>query len=243
MRIFVVVSTVLFLPLFVPTSARADDASKPAKSCESLKTLDLSTTVDKPTHIESVSTTNFKDAEVCEVRGYIEPAVKFVASLPVANWDGRFLQVGCGGLCGHLPDEFSQTYGSAALQSGRMATAGTDMGHEGPGPEFGDNPQLRTDFAYRGVHVREIRGRSDDRRAHPDHRRSRTAPKPIHPARAGVEAAARTPKAGPAGPAAPQNRRRRSRPGPPLVVPTFGSRFVRSQQLGLANPAQSAKFG
>lgn len=153
MRIFVVVSTVLFLPLFVPASARADDASKPAKSCESLKTLDLSTTVDKPTHIESVSTTNFKDAEVCEVRGYIEPAVKFVASLPVANWDGRFLQVGCGGLCGHLPDEFSQTYGSAALQSGRMATAGTDMGHEGPGPEFGDNPQLRTDFAYRGVHV------------------------------------------------------------------------------------------
>ena len=40
------------------------------------------------------------------------------------------------------------------LQRGEFVTASTDMGHHGPGGTWGaSDPQLRVDFAYRGVHT------------------------------------------------------------------------------------------
>ena len=139
----------LVFALFAAPVARADSA----RTCESLTSLDLSGVADKPTHVASAAKTKFQGAEVCEVKGHVEPAVAFVVRLPLSGWDGRFLQAGCGGLCGHIPDEYAQTRGCAPFETGRMAVAATDMGHEGPGPDFGDDPQLREDFAYRGVHV------------------------------------------------------------------------------------------
>ena len=125
----------------------------PVKSCEALAKIDLSGVADRPTHIESAAPAKFQGADVCEVKGFVEPAVNFVVRLPLQNWSGRFLQVGCGGLCGHIPDEYAQTHGCQPFESGGMAVAATDMGHSGRGPEFGDDPQLRIDFALRGVHV------------------------------------------------------------------------------------------
>jgi feruloyl esterase len=150
MRIFLVV--VLSLLALAATPARADEAA-PLHACETLKSLDLSGVADQPAHVERAAPSAFNGAEVCAVAGYVEPAVRFLVRLPLQDWDGRFLQAGCGGLCGRIPDEFAQVHGCPSFESGHMAVAATDMGHEGPGPEFGDDPQLRADFAWRGVHV------------------------------------------------------------------------------------------
>ena len=126
-------------------------AIAPAKACESLIGLDLAGVTDKAAHIESAKAAKVQGADVCEVMGTIEPKILFAVRLPLSTWTGRFLEIGCGGLCGHMPDEFAQTYGCAPLENGEFAVALTDMGHEGPGPEFGDDPRLRVDFAYRGM--------------------------------------------------------------------------------------------
>ena len=91
--------------------------------------------------------------------------------------------------------------------------------------------------------VREIRRRSDDRRAHPDHRRSRTAADPLYPARARADPASRTPPSRPARPAAPQNHRRRRREGQPRVVPTFRGWSQTFQCPDRACSLESANFG
>ena len=139
----------------VSASARAApaDSTSPVRPCESLTQLDLSGVADAPVHVDAARETKFRAADVCEVTGFVEPKVKFFVRLPLHGWDGRFLEAGCGGLCGHLPDQYAQTHGCHPFESGRTAVAGTDMGHEGAGAEFGDEPRLRIDFAYRGVHV------------------------------------------------------------------------------------------
>ena len=115
------------------------------RSCESLASLDLSKVSDKPAHIELARNAQFLGHAVCEIAGFVEPQVKFRLRLPMEDWNGRYLQTGCGGLCGHITDEVHQVYGCAPFDSVAFAIATTDMGHEGPGPEFGADPQLRID--------------------------------------------------------------------------------------------------
>jgi hypothetical protein len=123
------------------------------RSCASLAGLDLSKVADKPAHVVSAKDGQFLGRAVCEVSGVVEPQVRFRLRLPIEGWDGRYLQTGCGGLCGRITDEVSQVHGCAPFEKAEMAVATTDMGHEGPTPNFGDDPQLRIDFAHRGVHV------------------------------------------------------------------------------------------
>jgi feruloyl esterase len=131
----------------------APASAAPAGSCKSLTSLDLSKVADKPAHIESAKDAQFLGHAVCEVAGVVEPQVKFRLRLPIEGWNGRYLQTGCGGLCGRITDEVHQVHGCAPFENVAFAIATTDMGHEGPGPDFGGDPQLRIDFAYRGVHV------------------------------------------------------------------------------------------
>jgi Tannase and feruloyl esterase len=131
----------------------APACAETARSCESLAGLDLSKVADKPAHVVSAKEGQVLGRAVCEVNGAVEPKVQFRLRLPIEGWDGRYLETGCGGLCGRITDEVHQVYGCAPFQKVEMAVATTDMGHEGPTPDFGDDPQLRVDFAYRGVHV------------------------------------------------------------------------------------------
>lgn len=139
--------------LWLNVAFAAPASAAPARSCESLASLDFSTVADKPAHIESAKETQFLGHAVCEVEGVVEPQVKFRLRLPIDGWNGRYLQTGCGGLCGRITDEVHQVHGCAPFENVAFAMATTDMGHEGPAPDFGDDPQLRVDFAYRGVHV------------------------------------------------------------------------------------------
>ena len=129
-------------------------AKEPVMSCADLAKVDLSGLADMPIHITSA--TEIKDgspAPYCKVLGYVEPEVKFEVRLPLSGWTQRYLQTGCGGLCGNLNIRVSGDMGCAPSQNGELALASTDMGHSTRGGSWGANPQMRIDFAYRGVHV------------------------------------------------------------------------------------------
>jgi predicted amidohydrolase YtcJ len=67
----------------------------------------------------------------CQITGTIEPNIGFEARLPLADWNGKYYQAGCGGYCGMvLPDKpgFSNTI-NEALKRGYAAIT-TDGGHQ-----------------------------------------------------------------------------------------------------------------
>jgi feruloyl esterase len=76
--------------------------------------------------------------------------VKFELRLP-ADWNGRFLFQGGGGLDGSvLPAYGSNVGGTTALSRG-FAVVSMDGGHEGPDASFGSSQQARLDYAYQAV--------------------------------------------------------------------------------------------
>ena len=133
-----------------------------AARCEALASAELSTVPDAPTRI---NTAKLVDAAggmpaYCEVEGYVSPAVGILMRLPVAGWNGKFLEAGCGGFCGMYNFIFLC---NGPLQKG-YACITTDMGHkakEAEGLEWAyNNPQAVTDFAYRATHVTALAGKA-----------------------------------------------------------------------------------
>lgn len=100
--------------------------------------------------------------EHCVVRGRIDERtgvdgkpyhIGFELRLPSA-WNGRFVYQGGGGNDGIVFNAVGRNTGATGwadngLQRG-FAAVSTDAGHQGPTPEFGLDPQARTDHAYRG---------------------------------------------------------------------------------------------
>ncbi|MGC2402144.1 MAG: tannase/feruloyl esterase family alpha/beta hydrolase [Acidobacteriaceae bacterium] len=136
--------------------------------CKALAKVDFSTIPDAPTHItEAVLVTDLQGllgkAQVspelakavgpiqptCRVSGYVAPSAGFILLLPVSQWNGKLLHVGCGGWCGST----DYVGGSCAMHPG-YACVGTDMGHTGGGGLWSrNNLQGQIDFAYRATHV------------------------------------------------------------------------------------------
>jgi feruloyl esterase len=85
----------------------------------------------------------------------VSPAVNFEVRLPLHNWTQRYLQTGCGGLCGFLHIDIQQGEGCMPAQHGELALASSDMGHTGgfDATWGASNYAARIDFAYRGMHV------------------------------------------------------------------------------------------
>jgi feruloyl esterase len=100
------------------------------------------------------------EPEHCDVRGFVEPAVRFQLRLPTTTFKGRYLQYGCGGYCGVI---FPTPFPDCGPRAGDFAVAATDDGHVGMGEgEFGgvtdgrwgaNNRAARDDFAFRAPHV------------------------------------------------------------------------------------------
>lgn len=154
-----VVGTMMGLGLALAAPAAAQPASlalvAPVAECAVLASADLSIAVGAPVHIKSASLVqDGKPAPYCKVLGSIEPSVGFEVHLP-ATWSQRFVQTGCGGLCGMINVRLEHAERCLPAQNGELALASTDMGHSGGmDGAFGANDyQLRIDFAYRGVHV------------------------------------------------------------------------------------------
>lgn len=128
----------------------------PVRDCAYLASIDLTAAVGAKTVITSAqAAADGKPAPFCRVTGFVEPMVKFEVRLPLTTWTQRFVQTGCGGLCGNLNIRLNNDDGCYPAQHGELALASTDMGHiGGMDGQFGKKDyQLRIDFAYRGVHV------------------------------------------------------------------------------------------
>ncbi len=125
----------------------------PARSCASLAEVSLVPIGGPGSKVTKAVEAEENGLDTCSVEGLLAPAVKFKLVLPTRTWTQRYLQVGCGGLCGNISLQVGAAEGCISLHAGEFAIAATDMGHEGNGAEFGRDAQLRADFAYRAQHI------------------------------------------------------------------------------------------
>jgi hypothetical protein len=88
----------------------------------------------------------------CAVTGHINTYIGFEILLPTDTWRQRYLQIGCGGLCGSIGIDPPQTTGYKPLADGDFVLAAEDDGHSGMGTSWSTNAQQRVDFAYLSYH-------------------------------------------------------------------------------------------
>ena len=147
--------------LLQPALAQTDQAPEVAdlaalgavKSCAALVSLDLTDIGGSGSRITSAKDVSRDNGRFCEVEGNLAPAIGFRVVLPVTRWTQRYLQIGCGGLCGSIRLDIGAADGCVPVAAGGFVISSTDMGHQGMAPDFGRDPQKRVDFAYRGVHL------------------------------------------------------------------------------------------
>jgi len=138
-----------------PVAARyaALDVIKAAQSCASLTQVELITIGGAGSKITAAKESNGKGGAVCNVSGTFAPAINFSLQLPLQSWSQRYLQIGCGGLCGNISRNVGAADGCVPLNAGGFVIGATDMGHQDQDGSFGDDSQKRADFAYRAQHL------------------------------------------------------------------------------------------
>jgi hypothetical protein len=90
--------------------------------------------------------------QYCAVTGHINTYIGFEILLPTKTWRQRYLQVGCGGLCGSISISPAETTGYKPLADGDFVLAAEDDGHNGNSISWYSNAQQRVDFAYLSYH-------------------------------------------------------------------------------------------
>ena len=102
---------------------------------------------------DQVGTAAAGDPQYCAVTGHIATYIGFEIVLPTKTWHERYLQVGCGGLCGSIGlSGAPQSAGFKALADGDFVVASQDEGHSGQSNSWSSNPTQRVDFAYLSDH-------------------------------------------------------------------------------------------
>jgi len=145
-----------------PFKASAQDkAQASVADCRDLATVDFSAVPDAPTHLtkaELVVPAAGAPA-YCKVSGFIEPHVGIQMRLPVKDWNGKFMEKGCGGWCGAIMD-----WACLDALERHYACITTDMGHSGASMDevswAVDNLQGQIDFGYRATHVAAVAGKA-----------------------------------------------------------------------------------
>lgn len=129
----------------------------PRVECAALTGADVSAAVGTGTGITSATlTTAAPGYPVCDVKGVIAPQIQFQVQLPTQTYRQRYLQTGCGGLCGTLAINVPAAAGCVPVTDGTFAMASNNQGHVGGGTadgNFGTDPAARVDFAERADHV------------------------------------------------------------------------------------------
>ena len=128
----------------------------PIRSCESLAAIALDKNVGAAVSLQAKVVETPK-GRFCQASGTIAPSIGFEVDLPMDRWTQRFLQAGCGGLCGSINASIGNAQACRPALDGEFAVAASDLGHTGgmgPGAgDFADDPQKRIDFAYRANHL------------------------------------------------------------------------------------------
>ncbi|QLF68524.1 tannase/feruloyl esterase family alpha/beta hydrolase [Peteryoungia desertarenae] len=126
---------------------------KPVKGCAELYDVDLVAIGGEGSSVTSVAETTSNGIPVCSLQGKLSPAINFQVLLPIQTWQQRYLQVGCGGLCGNITLRSGASDGCEILAGGGFVMAATDMGHSANEQDWGLDEQKRIDFAYRAQHL------------------------------------------------------------------------------------------
>jgi Tannase and feruloyl esterase len=128
----------------------------PKLTCDAVRRLDVSQAVGAGTGITSTQlVTPANSYPYCDVKGVIAPQIQFEVQLPTQTYRQRYLQTGCGGLCGTLAINAQQAAGCIPLTEGDFAIASDNQGHVNGGTQdgnFGTDRRLRVDFAWRADH-------------------------------------------------------------------------------------------
>jgi feruloyl esterase len=170
--------TVLLIMLTVATqllqTARAESAGPPLQAlperpielpvmaCEALASHPFASTEEVTFRIMSaaVQPAGPEHAEFCLVKGYVAPQVQFALYLPTKTYTGRYLQGGCGGMCGVVGQSLEPSCDTVTAFRGSFAVGFNNSGHVGAGIGDGawakDAPELREDYAYRATHFAQI---------------------------------------------------------------------------------------
>jgi feruloyl esterase len=129
-----------------------------AEQCDALNSMDFTGVQDAPTQISEtkIVPVSGKDPAYCRVQGYVVPQVGFELRMPIANWNGKFLEVGDGGWGGTM----FLFLCDGPLRKGYACIA-SDMGHKAlPAQALWalNNLQSQIDFGYRAAHVTALIG-------------------------------------------------------------------------------------
>jgi feruloyl esterase len=95
----------------------------------------------------------------CQVTGLIAPQIQFQLMLPMQSYQGKYLQLGCGGYCGtDTLGTPAASYGCVPVTSGQFAEATDNEGHVGAvfSGAFATDQNLRIDFGYASEHALAI---------------------------------------------------------------------------------------
>jgi hypothetical protein len=138
-----------------PASLEAAD-----QSCRALLSKDFSGVEDAPFQLTDarVVLASGKSPAYCRVLGYIWPQVAIEMHLPVAHWNGKFMEVGDGGWGGEM-----YLFLCAGPVRRGYACIASDMGHTGAthlGVWAADNLQAQADWGFRATHVTALAGRA-----------------------------------------------------------------------------------
>lgn len=151
-------SVIALLMGLIATQVHAATSDDPSGRCKSIGPADFSQIQDAPTEIDATGVVAAQDSEpaYCRVQGYIWPQVGFELRLPLSNWNGKLIEIGCGGWCGHLGWTFW-----CPLRRG-YACIVSDMGHKGgeEGLWAYNNAQAQIDFGFRATHVTALAGKA-----------------------------------------------------------------------------------
>jgi feruloyl esterase len=132
----------------------------PARACAALKDKDFSLVADAPSLVVS-AVAEAASAELpalCLVNGRIAPTIGYRMWLPLATWNGKFAQGGCGGRCGDILDD-----GCRIVVARGYACLAADMGHKGTFYDdlwAIDNVAGEIDFGFRSTHVAALTGKA-----------------------------------------------------------------------------------
>jgi Tannase and feruloyl esterase len=145
----------------VISNVAASAVIAPATSCATIGQADFSTLPGASTTIlsatpVSASSNTLGDYAGCEISGLIAPQIQFQLMLPTQNYQGKYLQLGCGGYCG--TDTLSTpaaSYGCVPVTTGQFAEATDNEGHSGAvfSGAFAADLNLRVDFGYASEHA------------------------------------------------------------------------------------------
>ena len=142
------------------TYAQAAPLAKvaPVLSCEQLAQQDFSSDVGEKVSIHSATAMATDKGAFCKISATIAPAIGVEVALPTEQWTQRFLQVGCGGLCGSINLNLSNASSCVPALNGEFVVAATDMGHRSSmmDASWAEQPQQRIDFAYRANHLTSV---------------------------------------------------------------------------------------